>query len=98
MIVDAHHHFWDPSRRNYPWMGHEVAAIRRRFGPDDLRPELAANGVDKTVLVQTVSSLDETREFLANRRRIDHRILFVTEMVIASVAGQLGPPSRLDRP
>jgi L-fuconolactonase len=71
MIVDAHHHFWDPSRRDYPWMGDEVAAIRRRFGPDDLRPELAANGVDKTVLVQTVSSLDETREFLATAAATD---------------------------
>ena len=29
MIVDAHHHFWDPSRRDYPWMGDELVAIRR---------------------------------------------------------------------
>ena len=71
MIVDAHHHFWDPSRRDYPWMGDEVAAIRRPFGPGDLRSELAANGVDKTVLVQTVSRLDETREFLATAAATD---------------------------
>ena len=64
MIVDAHHHFWDPSRRDYPWMGDELAAIRRPFGPNDLRPLLADNGVDKTILVQTVSSVEETREFL----------------------------------
>src|SRR5256712_9641739 len=42
-----------------------LAWIRRRFGPEDLRPLLAANGVDRTVLVQTISSLGETREFLA---------------------------------
>jgi L-fuconolactonase len=42
-----------------------LAPIRRRFGPEDLRPLLAANGVDRTILVQTRSSLDETREFLA---------------------------------
>lgn len=64
MIVDSHHHFWDPSRRDYPWMGDELAEIRRPFGPDDLRPLLEANGVDKSILVQTVSNLDETREFL----------------------------------
>lgn len=64
MIVDSHHHFWDPARREYPWMGEAIAEIRRPFGPDDLRPLLEANGVDRTVLVQTVSSLDETREFL----------------------------------
>lgn len=64
MIVDSHHHFWDPSRREYAWMGDELSTIRRRFGPDDLRPLLTDNGVDKTILVQTVSDLDETREFL----------------------------------
>ena len=64
MIVDAHHHFWDPSRRDYPWMGDELAEIRRPFGPNDLRPLLADNAVDKTILVQTVSSVEETREFL----------------------------------
>lgn len=65
MAVDAHHHFWDPTRRAYPWMGDELAAIRRPFGPEDLRPFLAAGGIDKTILVQTVSSVEETREFLA---------------------------------
>ena len=64
MIVDAHQHFWDPSRRDYPWMGDELRIIRRRFGPDDLRPLLVDNGVDKTILVQTVSDIEETREFL----------------------------------
>ena len=64
MIVDAHHHFWDPTRRHYPWMGDELTAIRRPFGPNDLRPLIADNGVDRTVLVQTISSVDETREFL----------------------------------
>ena len=46
-------------------MGKELSAIRRRFGPDDLRPLLRSDGIDKTVLVQTVSSLDETRELLS---------------------------------
>ena len=45
-------------------MGDELAPIRRPFGPVDLRPVLEDNGVEKTVLVQTVSSLEETREFL----------------------------------
>jgi L-fuconolactonase len=65
VVIDAHHHFWDPAHRAYPWMGPELTSIRRPFGPDELRPLLAASGVDRTVLVQTVSSLDETREFLA---------------------------------
>jgi L-fuconolactonase len=65
VIVDAHHHFWDPVRADYPWLTDELALIRRAFAPDDLAPMLAATGVDATVLVQTRSSLEETREFLA---------------------------------
>jgi L-fuconolactonase len=64
-VVDAHHHFWDPARAVYPWMTDELSAIRRRFGPEDLIPELEQNRIDLTVLVQTRSSVDETREFLA---------------------------------
>jgi L-fuconolactonase len=64
--IDAHHHFWDPTRATYPWMvGEALDPIRRPFGPEDLVPELAAQGIAGTVLVQTISSLDETREFLA---------------------------------
>jgi L-fuconolactonase len=62
-VVDSHQHFWDPARRDYPWL--TDPKIRKPFGPEDLRPLLAANGVDATVLVQTVSDLEETREFLA---------------------------------
>jgi L-fuconolactonase len=65
MIVDAHHHFWDPATADYPWLTDELAAIRRPFGPDDLAPLVAASGIDATVLVQTRSSLAETEAFLA---------------------------------
>jgi L-fuconolactonase len=63
--VDAHHHLWDPAIRAYPWLTEELAAIRRRFGPEDLAPLIERAGIDRTILVQTTSSLDETREFLA---------------------------------
>lgn len=64
-VVDAHHHFWDPSRGEYPWMTAEVAAIRRKFGPEDMRPLLQQSGVHRTVLVQARSSPEESRELLA---------------------------------
>ena len=64
-VIDAHHHFWDPARTDYPWLTDELAVIRRSFGPDDLAPLLADAGVDRTILVQTISSADETRDFLA---------------------------------
>jgi len=65
MIVDAHHHFWDPATAEYPWLTDELATIRRRFDAADLAPLLADAGVGATVLVQTRSSIAETRDFLA---------------------------------
>jgi L-fucono-1,5-lactonase len=65
MIIDAHHHFWDPAVNDYPWLTDELAVIRRRFGPEDLAPLLQASGVSGTILVQTRSSVEETRDFLA---------------------------------
>lgn len=65
MIVDAHQHFLDPARADYPWLVGDYAPIRRTFGPEDLAPELERAGVEATVLVQTRSSVEETEEFLA---------------------------------
>jgi L-fuconolactonase len=65
MRVDAHHHFWDPASYHYPWMeGEALDPIRRAFGPGDLEVELVRARIDGSVLVQTVSSEGETREFL----------------------------------
>ncbi|WP_369054811.1 amidohydrolase family protein [Kineococcus terrestris] len=65
VVVDAHQHLWDPARRRYPWMevpGREP--LRRPYALDDLRAATSAAGVQRTVLVQTVSAAEETREFL----------------------------------
>jgi L-fuconolactonase len=40
-------------------------ALRRPFTPADLEPLLVAHSIDAAVLVQTVSEIEETREFLA---------------------------------
>ena len=64
LIIDGHQHFWDPALADYPWLTEELAPIRRRFEPGDLAPVLRANGVSGTVLVQSRSSLDETRLLL----------------------------------
>ena len=65
-IVDAHHHVWDLSVRDQPWIaGPSMAAIRRSFRVDDLRPSAQAAGVSATVLVQTVTVAAETPEMLA---------------------------------
>ncbi|MFE2446766.1 amidohydrolase family protein [Streptomyces sp. NPDC059426] len=64
--IDAHHHLWDLTRREQPWMdGPWAEPIRRTFTPDDLAPHLDAHGIDATVVVQSSSSVEETRELLA---------------------------------
>ena len=65
MVIDAHQHFWDPRQAHYAWLTDERAAIRRPFAPDDLRPLLHACGVDRTIVIEARSSLEETRELLA---------------------------------
>jgi L-fucono-1,5-lactonase len=52
-------------------VGDALDPIRKPFGPDDLAPELAAQGISGTVLVQTIAGLDETREFLGLAARWD---------------------------
>jgi len=65
-VVDAHHHFLDPTMRDYYWMGgDDLVSIRKPFGPEDLRPLLAQNGVDLTVIVHAVPTVEETEEFLS---------------------------------
>ena len=65
-VVDAHHHVWDLSVRDQDWItGPELQPLRRNFTVADLAPEARAAGVDRTVLVQTITVADETPEFLA---------------------------------
>ncbi|MFI1964968.1 amidohydrolase family protein [Streptomyces pathocidini] len=64
-VIDAHHHVWDLSVRDQPWITGELAPIRRDFSLADLEPEARAAGVTGTVLVQTVPIAEETPEFLA---------------------------------
>jgi len=45
--VDAHQHFWpQPTESLYPWMTDALAALRRPFGPEDLRPLMEAREID----------------------------------------------------
>jgi L-fuconolactonase len=58
--VDAHHHFWNPSRIPQTWMTADHAAIDRAFEAEDLAPLLAGLGITHTVLVQGAASDADT--------------------------------------
>jgi len=64
VIVDSHHHFWDPNHAEYPWMTGEYERLKRPFGPADLAPLLEASGVVKTIVVQARQELAETHSLL----------------------------------
>ncbi|MEX2142764.1 MAG: amidohydrolase family protein [Pirellulales bacterium] len=61
--IDAHHHFWRIGQYAYPWI-EPAGVLDRSFGPDELAPLLAQHQIGRSVLVQTIASLDETRWFL----------------------------------
>jgi len=69
VIVDAHHHLWDPARRDYPWMTGPAAALRRRHGVAELRAVAEPAGVTATVAVQAAMTEDETVDLLAAAQR-----------------------------
>jgi L-fuconolactonase len=60
VTIDAHQHFWDLTRFQYPWMTADMQVLRRDYLPGDLRPVLDRMGVDLTVFVQAQHNVDET--------------------------------------
>ncbi len=63
--IDAHQHFWDVEGGRYAWPTAAEGSIYRTYTPADLEPELGPAGIDATVLVQTVATLDDTDSMLA---------------------------------
>ncbi len=92
MVIDAHHHLWDLSRREQGWLdSDELALIRRTFDLRDLEGPAAAVGVDRSVLVQVLASVEETREFLAEAAGSDliAGVVGWVDLTAADVADQL---------
>jgi len=61
-IVDAHHHFWDPTANYIPWLCDEppiafrygdYRALRRPYLPSDFRRDIGRHRVVKSVYVET---------------------------------------------
>ncbi len=62
--IDCHHHFWDISRLEYPWMPPGPSVVRRNYLPQDLEPLIDEAGIRKTILVQAQQSLEEANFLL----------------------------------
>lgn len=70
-VVDAHQHLWDLETGNYPWLTPAYGPLYRTFGPEELIPQLALAGVDRTVLIQAADSYADTDSMLAVADRHD---------------------------
>lgn len=70
-VIDAHHHFWRRGESHQPWRRAEHAILDRSFDPVDLRPHLAAAGVDRTVLIQSVNTAAENERLLEYAAQVD---------------------------
>jgi len=68
MQVDAHQHYWDPARGDYPWMPEAPASLQHTFAPADLDILRAPCGIEATVLVQAAPTVAETDYLLALAR------------------------------
>ncbi|RWX80841.1 amidohydrolase [Neorhizobium lilium] len=71
MVIDAHQHFWLLKDRQGGWPPPELAAIHRDFLPEDLSSQLQGAGVEGTVLVQSLPSVEDTRFMLDLAERTD---------------------------
>lgn len=92
MKIDAHQHFWSLRRGDYGWLTPDLEALYRDFEPKDLEPELAAAGVDRTVLVQAAPTLAETRFLLelAERTAFVSGVVGWVDLESADAGDQLG--------
>jgi L-fuconolactonase len=67
--IDAHQHFWhfDPVRDT--WIGEDMPALRRDFGPENLLSLLEEQAIDGCITVQSDSSPAENMYHLAHAAR-----------------------------
>ena len=63
-MIDAHQHFWQLGRFDYPWMTTDLGVLYRDYLPADLAPILDQHHITQTVLVQASNSIAESRWLL----------------------------------
>jgi len=59
-MIDAHQHFWQVGKFDYPWMTSDLGVLYRDYLPSERQ-----NGVDQIVVVQASNSVAESRWLLS---------------------------------
>ena len=63
LILDVHHHVWDPAVHDHGWLA-ALPSLRRRFDLADFEASAQPVGVTGSVLVQALNSSSESRWLL----------------------------------
>ncbi len=85
-MIDAHQHYWTLGLGHNNWPGPDLKPIFRDFGPDDLRPQMSAAGISRTVLVQAAPNVAET-EFLLEIAEREETVAAVVGWIDILAAG-----------
>lgn len=63
--IDSHHHFWQYSSEQYPWIAKPMKMLRRDFLPSHLLSEIQSTQINGVISVQARQSLEETSWLLS---------------------------------
>ena len=69
--IDSHHHFWQYSTEQYPWISDAMGVLQNDFLPMDLLAEAQPKRVEGVVSVQARQSVEETRWLLTLAEKND---------------------------
>lgn len=86
MRIDSHHHFWNYSAGDYPWIGPGMEPLQRDFTPADLKPLLDEVGIDGVISVQARDDRGEN-DFLLARSDAHDWILGVVGWIDLAAPG-----------
>ncbi|HEX8008364.1 MAG TPA: amidohydrolase family protein [Trebonia sp.] len=98
-MIDAHHHLWDLSVREQPWLTgdqpwateEELRPLHRSFTVADLEAVARPEGVTGTVVVQVLTDPAETADLLAiaGRSNVVQAVVGWADLTRPDVAGQI---------
>lgn len=71
MKIDAHHHFWNYEKADFPWIDDACPQLARDFTAGEFADVMAASGVDGSVLIQCLQTAAENVMMFDQARRHD---------------------------
>ncbi|MCC9603615.1 amidohydrolase family protein [Stieleria sp. JC731] len=91
MLIDSHHHLWQYSATEYPWIDDQMTELRRDFWSNELREIASTHHVDGFVSVQARQSLTETETLLqlAETEPLIHGVVGWVDFRSPELAAQL---------